>query len=209
MTEPLTAQKLAEAYSEGARKNYDGDGHLTPILHVLDAGGLGVSLVPNPSRFNGQPREQLSALVAMVSDVIDVAFVATITEGWIKTYPEADFPRDLPNLERGQLQRESETDPEVRTSAMVSVYDVSDLDQSYSVISAVKGDPRDHEWDIMPQEGRPLGGFPEDVIKAYLVGSQRMFPIPHDHTIEQRLEWLIQIDFIVIGMAAIEDTERN
>lgn len=208
MAEPLTAQKLAEVYSEGARENYQRDGHIMPIVHILDGEGSGVSLLPNPERFSGQPREQLAALVAMIADIVDVVFVCTITEGWMKAFPSHD--RDnLPDLQRGQLSKESETDPEVRTTAMVQAMDVRDFDHSYSIMSVVKGDPRDHEWDIWPNPGRPEGGMPDDVINAYHKARAHMVPIDHKHTLFQRVEFLGQIGFIAIGLIAEPSPERN
>lgn len=211
MTNQLTAQHLAEGYSEAARENYVRDGHLVPIVHLLDAEGAGVSLLPNPERFGGSPREQLASLVGMTADILDVVFLATITEGWMKAFPEAAASGQMPNLQRGQLSKESDTDPDIHTTAMVQVFDMRRMADSYAIMSTVKGDPRRPEWDVHAQAGPMEGGMPDDLMRMYWVAKTHQIPVDHTHTIEQRLKFLGDIGFIVAAMIAVTQppTERN
>jgi len=213
----LTAKQLAETYTKAAQINWETDGHLTPIVHFTDGWGGGVSLIPNGDRFHGQAREQLSALIMLSADIVPaLVFVSTCVEAWMRAYPMEEGRTEPPSLERGQLSKGAETDPDVKTSLVVQVYDVRNYANSHSIMSTWVGDPREPAWDEHANEGLMDGAMPEMIQGAISIArdpqrrAMMMGPLTVDgDTIEDRIRFLADIGFIVAGMAAIAEPKQN
>ena len=203
----ITARELAKTYARAAKQNYERDGHLMPVLHVVDAKGAGFTMVPNPERFGGQPREQFAALIALTADAIETTYIGTCVEAWMKAFPAQ---KGVPDLERGQLSREADKDPEIRTSIVVHVIDVRDASNTYSVMMTVKGDPRDHEYDEHEQNGVMEGGLMEALIQGYNAACLQIIPLPEGarDSVAHRMQFLGSVDFIAAALYT-EEIDRD
>ena len=159
----LTAQQLAMTTAEVARRNYDKDGHLVPVVHLLHGDGSGAIIIPNSDKLGNHPTDAQPAIVVVASAIFRPRFIVSVTEAWGKTAPP-DTDIDTFDMPRGTLAREAETNPDVHTVAMVVVIDCKDYSLSHNVHSTVIGDPRRHEWDVFDVEGLMPGALSERLV---------------------------------------------
>ena len=210
MSDDLTAKEVATTFAKAARTIYERAGHLAPAVHILDIKGAGLSMIPNTVRFGGEAREQLAALVALAADAVDTVFICTCVEAWTKAFPPS-VDGELPDLERGQLQRESEQDATIQTSLVVHAIDVRDPAQSYNIMATVTGDPRDHTFDVHEADGIMPGAFVDIILRAYNSACLGRIPLPESATgsLENRLTFLAGLEFISAATATTASLEGN
>jgi hypothetical protein len=163
----MTAQEVAELVSSSARTNYDRDGYVVPNVHLLRADGSGAILLPNSEKLGDHPTDSLPRLVAMASPFLQPRYIVSVVEGWYKAVAALE---DLEGWERGRLQAEAETNPDVRTAVMVVVIDTADTEASYSISAVVDGDPRDKAWEVEPFPGLLGGALAEALLHGYYTG---------------------------------------
>ena len=164
----VTARSLAEHFSEGGRLNYEGSGHVAPIVFVLDERGYGFGLMPNE---DGHPPDLFGRLVGFASIAIETRFVCAVTEAWIKEFPQADAPE---NIRRGHLERlHQQGDPTVKTTVMSLCIDIllSKPDKPWGAMLGVveEGKRADGsiEWKVMePMVGEQYGYLPDVLLEA-------------------------------------------
>ena len=205
----VTAKELAETYALGGRTNYEQYHNVQPVIWVLDEKGFGLAGMITDKY--GEPREHfmMVAAMAMAAWEVETRFVAIVVEAWTKAYPDSKSWEELNRtIERGQLARESETDPEVRTAIFTLALDFVDIAQSCAVYSRVDGDdPLVIEWDIFVSEGEPPGELPKALLAAH-AAAQHARNHPENPLgkvdVDRVCRMLVEIDACYTALAIVE-----
>lgn len=172
---------LAQAMAAHARAIYEADHDVNTMVWAMEENQEGVIMAPNPD-YGLMPREHVAFCVHLASAFIDVRYAAFAVEAWMKAFPEGTD--GVPH--RGYLESIADTDPEVRTTVMVSVIDIKEPERSHSVMSTAGGDdPREIEWDILDMEGLPEGGMADAILYATVNSKPTTPPTSNlDHLLE-------------------------
>jgi hypothetical protein len=162
-------RELAHSFMHGAVDLYERDGHLAPVVIFINAEGHGLIIVPHP-QLAEHPGDAAAHLTLMLGRPMETEFVAFIAETWVKQYHVPDGT-DAPLLQRGDLSRMSETDPEVQTSLMVMVFAVKEWEHSHSLHLTLSAFEHDGVMGLglEPSEhpGFPEGHVPDAIRAAY------------------------------------------
>jgi hypothetical protein len=178
MTNRERTQALARSFANSAAENYRRDGYLAPVLILLRDDGGGLILTPHPemAEHPGEGSAMLTAILGRASNAVHIGFIC---ESWIKRmHHEAGDPE--PTMQRGQLAKEAETDPDIKTDLMVMVLSVKNWDDSYVVHQTFGPFSNDAGvgLGLEPMEipGFPEGHVPDIIKKAYLASPPMELP---------------------------------
>jgi len=162
---------LAHSFTASACTLYEKDGYLMPVLILMDDDGDGIILSPHPD-LSPHPAEGAAMMLMLLGRAVRTRHFAFICESWVRE--QKHNPGDPePVLPRGTLERESETDPNVKTSLLIQVYSVKDWDASFSVMMTLDTFTTADGRVGLGLEPNELPGFPQgyvpDILKrAYL-----------------------------------------
>lgn len=213
----LTAQMMAEDHSAKAREMYERDNYVFPAVALYDGMGAGPMLMPQRNSFDGDVPTQLATLVMLTGEFVKARYVVVIVEAWMKAYDAKEYREhnEEPHLERGQLQRESDTDASIHTVIMVCAHDLVNPDNTHSIMNEVTGNPLKIKWQIKPMTGKPIGRLADVILGAYhgskmLRGNPIAAPIKGD-TLHERLQWIAEHGHLAAAMVTEVSTqpERN
>lgn len=169
MEDKERCKALAHSFTESACTLYAKDGYLMPVLILMDEDGDGLILSPNPE-LTPHPGEGCAMLLSVLGHAVRTRHFAFICESWVRS--QEHKPGDPePTVPRGTLERESETDPNVKTSLLVQVYSVKDWDASHSVMMTLEAFELDGMMGLGLEpfeiEGFPEGYVPDILKRAY------------------------------------------
>ncbi len=187
-------RQLAEFYNEGGRKAHDQDGVTQPVVAFHGDRHVVVFLAPMGDI---HPTDRIGQIVVALTCVAKPRYIVTVTEGWARVW-DAEAEGMPPELNRGDLQRMSETDPKVKTVIMTQVMDIKVPRESYFMTAITEGDPRDKQWKVdhyAVTDGQMnfAGYLPETVLSAAAASSNH--PLK-DMPLEWHLLALKALDFI-------------
>lgn len=199
----LTAQTMAEFHSERAREMYETDHYVFPAVGLLDGLGAGPLMMPKRDSFDGDVPTQLATLVMLTGEFVEARYIVVIVEAWMKAF-EADDPVRDTGLERGQLQKQSDTDASIHTVIMVAAHDLTNPDNTHSIMNEVTGDPLKIKWEIKPMTGKPIGRLADMILGAY-AGSKMLRANPmaapiQGSTLQERLTWVADVGHLAAAM---------
>jgi hypothetical protein len=129
------ARELAESFSEAARKNYEQDGELVPIISLR---GGNKDCIIMMQLENNAP-QAVGVVLAGFGALLKPQYAVFVSETWSKSFKTPDGknydPARPPPVTRGQLAKMHEAgDMTVHTSLLVSAWDLVDLSHSVTIL---------------------------------------------------------------------------
>lgn len=168
-------QRLAEYYASMGREVYEEKGVVPPLVAFHGERRLVAFLAPGE-----HPTDRVGQVVVALADVCKSRQICMAVEGWAKVFKDGESLPD--NMQRGDLEKLSEVDAEVRTSIIGTAIDVKVPRESCVVSSIAMGDPRDVEWETTTTVGIPRGAMYDTVMAA-------VDRAPDNPAREMPLEW--------------------
>lgn len=139
MADTSFARSLVETIATAARENFIADGHLAPVAICYpadpEAGSVVFGLAITPD--NGGAPKAMDAAITLGGIVMGCRYITLVSETWMRAYDEGERGPggELPHIERGHLERlHDEGDAAVHTSLLVSLYDLEDIDASFTMM---------------------------------------------------------------------------
>jgi len=169
MTRAEHCKALARSFTHSACELFERDGYLTPIVIFHDKDGHGLIVVPH-TEMGEHPGDSAAKLTIMLGRTLEVEYISFISETWVKEF-HVEKEEDKPDLQRGDLARMSETDPDVKTNLLVMVFAVKEWEASYSIhmtLNTVKlGDIEGLGLEPHEIAGMPEGFVPDAIKRGY------------------------------------------
>lgn len=114
------------------------------------------------------PSDAAVKITTIFGRMLSSQYIAFQAEAWYRAY-EPD--EDIRHVKRGQLQVESERDPNIRTAITTFVYDTANHEQSATIIAVLseQGLPN-VEFAVTEHLGMSEGAAPQGIHRAYVTG---------------------------------------